>query len=128
MSAETLRFIRIVLLKATHWPFVALILGYETGRLRLEQRREARSTTVFARRPGHLNLLRQPLSGKGMMQKRLLMTGTLKSQLDQVPRADRQTPKPAVIQTQPSLETAVADLKAHVEEILSIIAKDRANA
>jgi hypothetical protein len=32
MSAEKLRTIRIVLLKSTHWPFVALILAWEKGR------------------------------------------------------------------------------------------------
>lgn len=50
LTAERLRKVRILLLKITHAPFVALILAYEGGRQFLADQRRAKSSST--RSPG----------------------------------------------------------------------------
>lgn len=53
VAPDTLRACRIALLKATHWPLVALILAYESGRRAVDRRKGAGqlSTASTAARP-----------------------------------------------------------------------------
>ena len=123
LPPETLRSARIVLLKATHWPPVALILGYESWRLYLERRHNAHSPSPHGRGPNSPSSLHRPFSGRWVQQKASLATGARTTQLAGEARAAR-TPVPAPQETRKKLEAAVANLKAQIETISSMIEKD----
>ena len=64
LSADTLSHLRVVMLKATHWPFVACILGYEAWRARFGSSRQANpSSTAFQKTRRATNLRRQKSHG-----------------------------------------------------------------
>jgi len=116
VPGDSLRVHRIVLLKATHWPFVALILGYERGRHFLHDRRRAKSSFT----PVHpSSLLRRPKSTHST----LLGAGTDGQQLDRQTRAigataDVPTAAPETIR---SLEAVAANLKTQLDAVNSLI-------
>lgn len=67
LPADQLRKIRIWLLKALHWPFVACIIGYENGRQYLSARKGAYLSHVASGsdRSHPPAILRRPLSIRG---------------------------------------------------------------
>jgi hypothetical protein len=120
LPAETLRSVRIVLLKATHWPFVGLILAWENGRL------------YFTR--SHIDSAMTLRGPKSPMSSRRSLAGILRTpsskarpaQLDRSPRAGRKPmarPGQAVTETNFDLEAAVAALRTQVETIASLVEK-----
>ena len=123
LPGETLRSIRIILLKATHWPFVALILGYESWRLQLERRRKNSSSLLYVRAPNSPNTLRRPL----WKQKPTLATDSRHRLVGEARPASTAfaTPVEAPMKTIDSLEAAVDSLKAQIETISAIIAKEQ---
>lgn len=122
LDAETLRPLRIVLLKATHWPFVAMILGYERWRLHLYQRRSRMSHLV--RGPNFPNGMRRPLSLSGKQTyKPLLATNSQLADEAMTARAASTGMSSAALDTKDGLEVALANLRAQIETISSIIAK-----
>ena len=124
LSGETLRSIRIILLKATHWPFVALILGYESGRLYLERRRKNNSSLLYVQGPNSPKTLRRPL----WKQKPMLATDNRHARLAGEARpalTSFATPALAPVETRDSLEAAVNNLKTQIETISAIIAKEQ---
>ena len=70
LDAGTLRPVRIALLKATHWPFVAMILGYERWRLHLEHH-----SSRPVRDLNSANALRRPLSVSGRWMQKTVASG-----------------------------------------------------
>ncbi|TKA76639.1 hypothetical protein B0A55_04934 [Friedmanniomyces simplex] len=131
MSAEKLRTTRIVLLKATHWPFVGLILAWERARLYWNQGRKAKPSFGLTRRgPYATRKARRDLSGMSFQQP-LLATATLQPPLDEQARADRScsdipSKQPmAASETVGPLEMAVHDLRAQVEALASILATEK---
>ncbi|TKA62017.1 hypothetical protein B0A55_10288 [Friedmanniomyces simplex] len=131
MSAEKLRTTRIILLKATHWPFVGLILAWERARLYWNQGHKVKPSFGLTRRgPYATRKACRDLSGMSFQQP-LLATATLQPPLDEQARADRScsdipTKQPmAASKTAEALEMAVHDLRAQVEAIASILATEQ---
>jgi len=131
LLAETLRSLRIVLLKATHWPFVALILGWESGRLYLNRRLNAKPSTSPLRGPNSAKSSRHSLAGA------LLKPGLSKARSQPLDRETRTGRKPmsrpdppAALDTDDDLAAAVTALQTQLESIASMIAerKDRKSA
>jgi hypothetical protein len=112
-----------VLLKTTHWPFVALIFGYERWRLHWEQRGDKKSSALYVRGPNSPRTLRRPLSGK-WLQRPLAASGTRHSPLVREARTAR-TPVMAPTKTRHNLEAAVENLKQQIEKISTIIAEGK---
>jgi hypothetical protein len=68
VAPNSLRACRIALLKATHWPLVALILAYENGRRAVDRRGQADSalSTASAGTVSRSSLMRRPLSSRSV--------------------------------------------------------------
>lgn len=124
---QQLRNTRIVLLKATHWPFVLALLGYERGRLWMEDRRHPGSSVASKRLSRNASsALRRPLSRKAL-------STTRPPPLDHQPRPSRdavvssvdETP-PAAPETTEGLHAAVANLSTQVEQLSRTLAGMRA--
>lgn len=127
LPAERLRIARIVLLKATHFPVVALILGWETWRLHWNDRRRATSSSrLSSRRPTASASLRRPLTPLP-----LLSAGARQTRLAEQTRTARSsvgkpTLDPSVShETLVALETAVGNLQTQLETISSFIASGK---
>ncbi|KAK5121466.1 hypothetical protein LTR85_005299 [Meristemomyces frigidus] len=125
LPAERLRAVRIFLLKATHFPFVALILGWESWRLYWSER--AKSSSGLTHRGLHApTTLRRPRA-----QLPLLAAGTRQMPLDKQTRTPRSpSTKPsedpaAGSETIEALEMAVDSLRTQLETITSLIAKEK---
>jgi hypothetical protein len=71
LSGPSVRNARIVLLKATHWPFVAMIFGYESGRAYLQSYSRA-GGAIGSKRTQHRTVkrLRRPLSRHALAMSR----------------------------------------------------------
>lgn len=72
IRADQLRNTRIFLLKALHWPFVACIIGYESSRQFLQDRRNAYTSFKVADASSGSHtpaILRQPLLSKAASQR-----------------------------------------------------------
>lgn len=125
LPPEQLRSARIVLLKATHWPFVLLILAYERGRLWLADRRRAGSSSV-SNRLSHNSAasLRRPLT-------RRTLSGVAPL-LDDQPRSGRSsaevpaTAPTAAPETIEGLGAAVANLRTQVEVLTDLLSQHKA--
>ena len=120
MSGETLRSIRIILLKATHWPFVALILGYESWRLHVERRGKKDSSLLYVRGPNSPNTPRRPLWKLATDSRHARLVGEARP----APTSFA-SPVMAPLETIDSLEAAVDNLKAQIETISTMIAKGK---
>ncbi|KAK3678209.1 hypothetical protein LTR78_002305 [Recurvomyces mirabilis] len=126
VSAEDLRTIRIILLKATHWPFVGLILGWEKGR-QYWKTRDGRPTASSRDQMRRL-ITRRPLSGMSFQQP-MLSAGTEHPPLEEQARSERLPAEIAVDQiaapseTIEALTTAVQDLRRQVEALTSLVAE-----
>lgn len=123
LSTQRLRSTRIVLLKATHWPLVAMILLYERALALLEDRRKAGSSGVF-RSLNSPTSLRRPISRKALSTSRL-------SLLEEQPRTAR---SPAGVPvhdfTAPSeslerLSSTVADLQSQVKILTDLLVEEK---
>lgn len=67
VAPDNLRACRIALLKATHWPLVALILLYESGRRAVDRRREAEQPLTASKAAvTRSSLMRRPLSSRSV--------------------------------------------------------------
>ncbi|KAK0253832.1 hypothetical protein LTS09_011136 [Friedmanniomyces endolithicus] len=131
MSAEKLRTLRIVLLKATHWPFVGLILAWERARLYWNQGRKIRPSFGLSQRgPYATRKARRDLSGMSF-QRPLLANAPLQPPLDEQAHADRSCSDiptkqlTAAPETVEALETAVHELRAQVKALASILASEK---
>ncbi|KAK1821272.1 hypothetical protein LTR12_004330 [Friedmanniomyces endolithicus] len=131
MSAEKLRTLRIVLLKATHWPFVGLILAWERARLHWNQGRKVRPSFGLSKRgPYATRKARRDLSGMSFQQP-LLATAPLQPPLDEQAHADRSCSDiptkqlTAAPETVEALESAVNELRAQVKALASILASEK---
>ncbi|KAK0959568.1 hypothetical protein LTR91_020761 [Friedmanniomyces endolithicus] len=131
MSAEKLRTLRIVLLKATHWPFVGLILAWERARLYWNQGRKVRPSFGLSKRgPYATRKARRDLSGMSFQQP-LLATAPLQPPLDEQAHADRSCSDiptkqlTAAPETVEALESAVHELRAQVKALASILASEK---
>ena len=121
VPAESLRSVRIALLRATHWPFVALILAYEYWRLHLESRRGLASHAAV-RGPKSPPLLRRSLS---VRQPQKALTPLVK----EARPADSTMGKPAAAAFETAeLELAVSCLKAQLEDITALLASAKTRA
>lgn len=65
VAPNSLRACRIALLKVTHWPLVALILAYESGRRAVDRRGQA-DNTASAGTVSRSSLMRRPLSSRSV--------------------------------------------------------------
>lgn len=109
---------RIVLLKGLHFPFVALILGYERWRLHLDQRRHAKAPLQGRNSPKETD---RPRSGR-WMPKPLTATGTRRQLLA---HRRREPTAQAQSETLDALANAVANLKSQADTISSMIAAEK---
>ncbi|KAK6422574.1 hypothetical protein LTR81_004734 [Elasticomyces elasticus] len=125
MSAEKLRTARIALLKATHWPFVGLILAWETSRKYWYQGQKAQPSFGLSRRGPHATrTVRRDLSG---VKQPLLATASSEPPLVEQARVDRScsdtTAKQpmAASETVHALEMAVQDLRTQVATLALLL-------
>ncbi|KAK4900599.1 hypothetical protein LTR27_002315 [Elasticomyces elasticus] len=125
MSAEKLRTARIALLKATHWPFVGLILAWERSRKYWYQGQKAQPSFGLSRRGPHATRsVRRDLSG---VKQPLLATASPQPPLVEQARVDRScsdtTAKQpmAASETVHALEMAVQDLRTQVATLASLL-------
>ena len=132
LSAETLRTTRIFLLKATHFPFVALILGWELWQQYWNRRSQPESPLALA-----------PQGLKGSASYRLpagvqplLSTGTLQTPVNAQRRTGRlpvvlKSPHDAVattsstVTTVEALESAVDALRTQLDKITSLLEEEK---
>lgn len=125
LPAEKLRAVRIFLLKATHFPFVALILGWESWQLYWSERAKS-SSGLVNRGLNTPTSLRRPRT-----QLPVLAAGTRQISLDKQTRivqspTSKRLPNPAArSETFEALEVAVDNLRTQLETITSIIANER---
>ena len=121
ISADTLKYGRIVLLKATHWPFVACIHAYETWRLRLSPVATSRSSGRPFQGPNHATTLRRPMPQRWMYEGSIA-EGMIGKGLDDQAQGDVTSST-----TPPSapLEALVESLKTQVDEIAQALARER---
>lgn len=126
---QQLRNTRIVLLKATHWPFVLALLAYERGRVWVHDRRRAGSSVGSKRLSRNASSsLRRPLSRK-------TLSTTRPPPLGHQPRPSRSTAvaaadetPPAASETMEGLHAAVANLSTQVEQLsMMMMARTSAN-
>lgn len=124
LSTQRLRSTRIVLLKATHWPLVAMILLYERALALLEDRRKAGSSGVF-RSLNSPTSLRRPISRKALSTSRL-------SLLEEQPRTARSPAGVPVHEyTAPNseslerLSSTVADLQGQVKILTDLLVEEK---
>lgn len=121
MAPQKVRRARIVLLRATHWPFVLAILGYEHSRRVWADHRKSGSSGVSR------GLSHSPTS----LRRRKALSSTRPPRLDQEPPSGRSTAVPpaddptAAPETIEGLGTAVANLQAQVEQLTAMLAKER---
>jgi len=131
LPTEISRQVRIVILKVTHLPFVAIILVLEASWLYWNDRRSARSISARAvRGPGTSKSLRHPFSGR-LMQHPVLAAGTRPTQLVESTQQPRTAGTPgerqlqeepaAVPETVDMLVNEMADLKTKVETLTSLL-------
>lgn len=131
VSAETLRTWRIVLLKATHWPFVGLILFWERARLQWQQKGVPATSFGSTKRSLNASMRRRPVSGQSFKHP-LLADGGIDPPLDQEARADRRADvepsgnTSAAFETIEALEKAVQDLKAQAENLANLLVQAKA--
>lgn len=121
MSAETLRSFRIILLKATHWPFVALILGYEQWRLYLNSHHHPGSSLRGPNTPGSH---RRSAAGRPALSRRL--TSQLATETRSARKRWSRSRPSASIETDDDLRAAVAALQTQVETLSAMLAKKNA--
>lgn len=117
-----------MLLKTTSWPFVAVVLGYESWRLHLERRTDKRSSSLYVRGPNSPSTIRRrPVSGR-WTQRPLVATGTRGTSLAGQARTARTpvaAPVGAPMETEANLEKAVENLKCQIEKISTMIAEGK---
>ena len=121
MKPETLRSARIVLLKATHGPYVALILGYESWRLRPRKSADKTPASMFVRGPTSSSTLRRPLAGERLGKPLVAAKFQLAQEARNVP-ISATTPVVAPMETNSNLQTVVEDLRLQVEKLSSLVA------
>lgn len=133
LPAEQLRTARIVLLKATHFPFVALILGWESWRLYWLDRPGAKSSFGrTSRGSGVSNALRRP-----PLQHPLFATGPRQTLLvEQTPLVEqtRAARSPVVKPLEDPVETpgtiealeiALDNLRTQLESISALLLREK---
>ncbi|KAK5731469.1 hypothetical protein LTR17_011357 [Elasticomyces elasticus] len=125
MSAEKLRTARIALLKATHWPFVGLILAWERSRKYWYQGQKAQPSFGLSRRGPHATRsVRRDLSG---VKQPSLATASPEPPLVEQARVDRSfsdtTAKQpmAASETVHALEMAVQGLRTQVATLATLL-------
>lgn len=121
-SAQQVRKMRIVLLKATHAPLVACILGYERA-LKLVDRRTAGSSRVSTNRLSlnSSSSLRRPPSRKTLpAERRALFDGEARGTRGML--VPKQQP---ACESPEGLSIAIANLKAQVEILSDLLAKHK---
>ena len=126
-APDSLRACRIALLKATHWPLVALILAYERGRRAVDRRRGAGQplTASTSARPRSA-LMRRPLSTLSV-QTRLNIKASVSPISGQphtghAPRSEQQSRPQDRVQ---ALEALAANLRDQLQAIDSLIESEK---
>lgn len=126
-APDSLRACRIALLKATHWPLVALILAYESGRRAVDRRRGAGQplTASTSARPRSA-LMRRPLSTRSV-QTRLNIKASVtppSGQLHtgQASHSEQQSRPRGRVQ---ALEALAANLRDQLQAIDSLIESEK---
>lgn len=126
-APDSLRACRIALLKATHWPLVALILAYESGRRAVDRRRGAGQplTASTSARPRSA-LMRRPLSTRSV-QTRLNIKASVtppsrQLHTGQISHTEQQSRPQGRVQT---LEALAANLREQLQAIDSLIASEK---
>jgi hypothetical protein len=126
-APDSLRACRIALLKATHWPLVALILAYESGRRAVDRRRGAGQplTASTSARPRSA-LMRRPLSTRSV-QTRLNIKASVtppsgQVHTGQISHAEQQARPQGRVQT---LEALAANLREQLQAIDSLIESEK---
>ena len=121
LPTETMRPIRITLLKVTHWPFVACILGYEALWSRWKSSRVVKQGSRV-RKPHRSIAVRRRRTQQSAKERSpnvalLKASGALND--------DRSNGAPVADSSHASLETVVEDLKAQVHELSLILAREK---
>lgn len=127
MSTDSMRTYRIALLKVTHWPLVALILGYESIRHFLLHREQTGSTHPTPVSPSASFLLRRANSGI-LIPSTSGTAGTRRLPLDRQTRAARNgaVRKPPDVETTDTLQVLAASLRSQLEVVTSLIERKEA--
>jgi hypothetical protein len=127
-APDSLRACRIALLKATHWPLVALILAYESGRRAVDRRRGAGQplTASTSARPRSA-LMRRPLSTRSVQTRLNIKAASVSppsGQLHtgQISHTGQQSRPQGRVQT---LEALAANLREQLQAIDSLIASEK---
>lgn len=123
ISTQHLRNARIVLLKATHWPFVALILFYERALSWLHARKTGPSGVSNRTSLNSPTSLRRPLS------RRTLASGRPPSLVHQPRerqgRSSAARESPAATESVEGLSSAVAALQTQVAHLSDLLHQER---
>ena len=125
LSAETLRTVRIFLLKATHWPFVAVILGWEKWRQYWSGRPRVRATFGPATRVRNAPALlrRSPTLPLTAGTKWLPLAEQTRTVRLPVTMSSHDTA--AESETLETLESAVDALKTQLEKITTLLEDEK---
>lgn len=123
MPAERLRSARIALLKATHWPLVALILAYEHRRQQHESRERTRSPSAAVRGPNAPSTLRRSISVR-QTQRSTAGRSALNSLVQEARAGDSTV---GTSSETAELEAVVSRLKAQLDDISALLARAKTN-
>ncbi|KAK4981614.1 hypothetical protein LTR66_009846 [Elasticomyces elasticus] len=131
LPAERLRGARIVLLKVTHFPCVALIYAYENGRQYLMNRQQERGSWLpLMGGPESPQSQKRPFLGASLRSTRPLAAANLVQPLDCETQAGRGVVKKpgadetaAVSGSRDELWTAVKRLSSQVETLTAVLAQ-----
>lgn len=128
VSADSMRTYRIALLKVTHWPLVALILGYESIRhffLNREQKGSTHRKPVGS--PPASFMLRRANSGI-LIPSTSVAAGTRRMPFARQARAARNgvVRKPPDVETTDTLEALAAGLRSQLDVVTSLIERQEA--
>lgn len=112
------------MLKATHWPFVALILAWERGRQYWRQGHATTSSIGLTRQSLNAAMRRRPLSGRSYEHPSLLAEHAqaplgLQARTERLANAAGQQAMPDVVE----LRKAVHDLKIQADRLEALLAQ-----
>lgn len=122
LPADSLRATRIMLLKATHAPLVAMILGWETWRLYSKDRHKPKSSLTPSNR-----VSKAPASLRRPLTPLPFAAGTRQAPLDEQTRSSVARPTQTLSASNKALlelQGAVATLRNQVDAMSSVIANE----
>jgi len=123
IAPDSLRACRIALLKATHWPLVALILAYESGRRAVDRRGGAGQPLAASKsaRPRSA-LMRRPLSSRSVQTRLNIKASTTspsgQSHAGQTSHTGQQSKPQGRVETLEALATSLREQLCAIDSLI----------